>query len=128
MVDIGGRGRTPVGVNIYFHALGLSTIAEGKPYATVKAMVSLFGAFAELERSTIVDRLQSGRRVALEKGAFTPGRPSGSRMSDGKLLGFSFSKDYIPRPMPCFRLYSWEYTRLPTEMAGFPDRVRQRSR
>ena len=39
----GGRGRTPVGVNIYFHALGLSTIAEGKPYATVKAVVSMFG-------------------------------------------------------------------------------------
>ena len=27
----------------YFHALGLSTIAEGKPYATVKAVVSMFG-------------------------------------------------------------------------------------
>lgn len=44
MVDIGGRGQTPVGVNIYFHALGLSTIAERKPYATVKAVVSMFGA------------------------------------------------------------------------------------
>ena len=44
MVDIGGRGQTPVGVNIYYHALGLSTIAERKPYATEKAVVSLFGA------------------------------------------------------------------------------------
>ena len=86
MVDIGDRGRTPVGVNIYFHALGLSTIAEGKPHATVKAVVLMFGTFAELERSTIVDRLQSGRRVALEKGAFTPGRPAGSRMSNEDLL------------------------------------------
>ena len=64
----------------------LNTIVDGKPDATVKAMVSMFGAFAELERSTIVDRLQSGRRVALEKGAFKPGRPSGSRMSDEELL------------------------------------------
>lgn len=78
--------RPPVGVDIYFHALGLNTIAEGKPYATVKAVVSMFGAFAEFERPTFVDRLQSGRRVALEKGAFTPGRPSGSRMSDEELL------------------------------------------
>ena len=52
----------------------------------MKAMVSMFGAFAELERSTIVDRLQSGRRVALEKGAFKPGRPAGSAMSDEELL------------------------------------------
>ena len=74
------------GVNIYFQAQGLNTIVDGKPDATVKAMVSMFGAFAELERSTIVDRLQSGRRVALEKGAFTPGRPAGSRMSDKELL------------------------------------------
>lgn len=44
MVVIGGRGRAPAGVNIYFHALGLSTIADGKPDATVKAMVSMFGA------------------------------------------------------------------------------------
>ena len=77
---------TAAGVNIYFQAQGLNTIVDGKPDATVKAMVSMFGAFAELERSTIVDRLQSGRRVALEKGAFTPGRPSGSRMTDEELL------------------------------------------
>ena len=77
---------TAAGVNIYFQAQGLNTIVDGKPDATVKAMVSMFGAFAELERSTIVDRLQSGRRVALEKGAFKPGRPAGSAMSDEELL------------------------------------------
>ena len=77
---------TAAGVNIYFQAQGLNTIVDGKPDATVKAMVSMFGAFAELERSTIVDRLQSGRRVVLEKGAYTPGRPSGSRMTDEELL------------------------------------------
>ena len=77
---------TERGVNIYFQAQGLNTIVDGKPDATVKAMVSMFGAFAELERTTIVDRLQSGRRVALEKGSFTPGRPTGSKMSDEDLL------------------------------------------
>ena len=77
---------TEAGVNIYFQAQGLNTIVDGKPDATVKAMVSMFGAFAELERTTIVDRLQSGRRVALEKGTFTPGRPTGSKMSDEDLL------------------------------------------
>lgn len=77
---------TAAGVNIYFQAQGLNTIVDGRPDATVKAMVSMFGAFAELERTMIVDRLQSGRRVALEKGAFTPGRPTGSRMSNEELL------------------------------------------
>ena len=77
---------TATGVNIYFQAQGLNTIVDGKPDATVKAMVSMFGAFAELERSTIVDRLQSGRRVALEQGRFTPGRPEGSGMTKEELL------------------------------------------
>ena len=77
---------TDASVNIYFQAQGLNTIVDGKPDATVKAMVSMFGAFAELERSTIVDRLQSGRRVAMEQGKFTPGRPAGSKMTDVELL------------------------------------------
>lgn len=77
---------TAVGVNIYFQAQGLNTIVDGKPDATVKAMVSMFGAFAELERSTIVDRLQSGRKLALEKGAFKPGRPEGTGMTKEELL------------------------------------------
>lgn len=77
---------TAAGVNIFFQAQGLNTIVDGKPDATVKAMVSMFGAFAELERSTIVDRLQSGRRVALEKGTFKPGRPEGSGMTKKELL------------------------------------------
>ncbi len=77
---------TAIGVNIYFQAQGLNTIVDGKPDATVKAMVSMFGAFAELERSTIVDRLQSGRRVAIEQGKFTPGRPEGTGMTKEELL------------------------------------------
>lgn len=77
---------TDAGINIYFQAQGLNTIVDGKPDATVKAMVSMFGAFAELERTTIVDRLQSGRRVAMEQGKFTPGRPVGSKMTEADLL------------------------------------------
>ena len=40
---------TERGINIYFQSQGLNTIVDGKPDATVKAMVSMFGAFAELE-------------------------------------------------------------------------------
>ena len=74
------------GVNICFQTQGLNTIVDGKPDATVKAMVSMFGTFAELERTMIADRLQSGWRVALEKGAFKPGRPTGSGMTPEELI------------------------------------------
>ena len=76
---------TAAGVNICFQAQGLNTMSDGKPDATVKAMVSMFGAFAELERSTIVDRLQSGRRVAIDKGV-KMGRKVGYRLSDKEFL------------------------------------------
>ena len=76
---------TEMGVNIYFQAQGLNTLVDGKPDATVKAMVSMFGAFAELERTTIVDRLQSGRELAKEKGV-KMGRPEKSKESTEEFL------------------------------------------
>ena len=76
---------TAAGVNICFQAQGLNTMSDGKPDATVKAMVSMFGAFAELERSTIVDRLQSGRRVAMDNGV-RMGRKVGYKLTDKELL------------------------------------------
>lgn len=76
---------TERGVNIYFQTQGLNTLVDGKPDATVKAMVSMFGAFAELERTTIVDRLQSGRELAKEKGV-KMGRPEKSKESTEEFL------------------------------------------
>lgn len=73
-------------INIYFQVQGLNTISDGKPDATIMAMIQMFGAFAQLERSMITDRLQSGRRVALEQGKFIPGRPNGSGMTKDELL------------------------------------------
>ena len=49
-------------------------------------MVSMFGAFAELERAAIVDRLQSGRRIAKASGKVTFGRPAGTTMTDDEIL------------------------------------------
>lgn len=72
-------------INIYFQAQGVNTIVDGKPDATVKAMVSMFGAFAELERTMIVDRLQSGRELAKEKGV-KMGRPEKSKESTEEFL------------------------------------------
>ena len=76
---------TEKGVNICFQAQGLNTIIDGKPDPTIKAMVSMFGTFAELERTMIVDRLQSGREIAKEKGK-KMGRPDGTGMTKEELL------------------------------------------
>ena len=76
---------TERGVNIYFQSQGLNTIVDGKPDATVKAMVSMFGTFAELERTMIHDRLQSGREIAKMKGK-RMGRPKGTGMTKEELL------------------------------------------
>ena len=76
---------TEKGVNIYFQAQGLNTLVDGKSDATVKAMVSMFGTFAELERTMIHDRLQSGREIAKMKGK-RMGRPKGTGMTKEELL------------------------------------------
>jgi DNA invertase Pin-like site-specific DNA recombinase len=76
---------TERGVNIYFQAQGLNTLVDGKSDATVKAMVSMFGTFAELERTMIHDRLQSGREIAKMKGK-RMGRPKGTGMTKEELL------------------------------------------
>ncbi len=76
---------TERGVNICFQAQGLNTIVDGKPDPTVKAMVSMFGTFAELERTIIFDRLQSGREIAKAKGK-RMGRPDGTGMTKEELL------------------------------------------
>ena len=74
---------TATGINIYFQAQGLNTIVDGKPDATVKAMVSMFGAFAELERSTIVDReggLHAGTPVRIQN----DGRGAAVQIPEGR--------------------------------------------
>ncbi len=48
-------------------------------------MVSMFGTFAELERTMIVDRQQSGREIAKVKGK-RMGRPNGTGMTKEELL------------------------------------------
>ena len=66
------------GINAYFQKEGLSLFsADGKenPYLTV--MVSVLGVCAQLEREAISYRLNSGRKLAIEKGV-KMGRKVGS--------------------------------------------------
>lgn len=78
---------TERGVNIYFQDHGLNTLTpDGKTNQVTKLLISMLGSFAEVEREQIASRLQSGRKLALEKGAFKPGRPEGSGMTKEELL------------------------------------------
>lgn len=78
---------TERGVNIYFQDHGMNTLTtKGTTNQVTKLLISMLGSFAEVEREQIASRLQSGRKLALEKGAFKPGRPEGSGMTKEELL------------------------------------------
>lgn len=78
---------TERGVNIYFQDHGMNTLTtKGTTNQVTKLLISMLGSFAEVEREQIASRLQSGRKLALEKGTFKPGRPSGTGMTKEELL------------------------------------------
>ena len=78
---------TKLGINIHIQQQGCCTLRpDGTPDPMTTVMVSMFGAFAELERAAIVDRLQSGRRIAKASGKVTFGRPAGTTMTDDEIL------------------------------------------
>lgn len=78
---------TKLGINICIQQQGCCTLkADGTPDPMTTVMISMFGAFAEMERAAIVDRLQSGRRIAKASGKVRFGRPEGSKMSDEEII------------------------------------------
>ena len=77
---------TKVGVNIYVQDINLWTLLpDGTENPMAKVILTVLALGAELERKSIVSRLNSGRERAKEKGV-KMGRPEGSRMSDEDLL------------------------------------------
>ena len=66
------------GVNAYFQKEGLSLFsADGKENPYLAVMVSVLGVCAQMERENISYRLNSGRKLAIEKGV-KMGRKVGS--------------------------------------------------
>ena len=66
------------GINAYFQKEGLSLFsADGKENPYLAVMVSVLGVCAQLEREAISYRLNSGRKLAIEKGV-KMGRKVGS--------------------------------------------------
>lgn len=78
---------TKLGINICIQQQGCCTLKpDGTPDPMTMVMISMFGAFAEMERAAIVDRLQSGRRIAKASGKVKFGRPEGSKLSDEEII------------------------------------------
>lgn len=77
---------TKVGVNVYFQDINLWTLLpDGSENPMAKIILTVLALGAELERKSIVGRLNSGRERAKAKGV-RMGRPCGSKMSDSDLL------------------------------------------
>ena len=77
---------TNVGVNVYVQDINLWTLLpDGSENPMAKVILTVLALGAELERKSIVSRLNSGRERAKEKGV-KMGRPEGSKMSDEDLL------------------------------------------
>ena len=77
---------TKAGVNAYIQDINLWTLLpDGTENPMAKVILTVLALGAELERKSIVGRLNSGRERAKEKGV-KMGRPEGSKMSDKDLL------------------------------------------
>ena len=77
---------TEAGINIHILDLNIDTLLpDGKENPVARMLLTVLGLGAELERKNIVSRLNSGRKLAIERGVQL-GRPVGSGMSDEDLL------------------------------------------
>ena len=73
-------------VNIYLQDINLYTLLpDGSENPLAKVILTVLALGAEIERKSIVGRLNSGRERAKEKGV-KMGRPQGSMMSNQELL------------------------------------------
>lgn len=77
---------TKAGVNVYVQDINLWTLLpDESENPMAKILLTVLALGAELERKSIVGRLNSGRERAKERGVRI-GRPEGSKMSDKDLL------------------------------------------
>ena len=70
---------TKAGVNIYIQNIQLNTLDnDGQPNPIAKIITAVLSSFSEVERNLLISRLQSGRKLALEKKNVKMGRKVGS--------------------------------------------------
>lgn len=77
---------TKMGVNIYLHSPGIFTLdPDGTKNPLTTMLVAMLSSSAEMEREQIRFRLESGRKLAIERGV-KMGRKPGTKMSDKEIV------------------------------------------
>lgn len=76
---------TSKGVNIKVDNLGIESIIQGKENQIFKLIISVLGNIAEIERSSILERINEGVAIAKAKGLYK-GRVKGSVQTDDQIL------------------------------------------
>ena len=77
---------TKAGVNIHIHNIAVDTLLpDGKENPIGTVAVTLLAVGAKMERDNIMDRLNSGRQLAIERGV-KMGRKVGYRLSNREIV------------------------------------------
>ena len=88
------------GVNVHFKKEGLNTLGEdGKTSYMVKMMISVMGAFGEVENEIRRERQMEGIRIAQSKGSYDNRTPRGKETPKRFLMKHSKAVDYLKKGM-----------------------------
>ena len=88
------------GVNVFFKKEGINTLGEdGKISYMVKMMISVMGAFAEVENEIRAERQREGIRIAQASGRYDKRTKRGSETPQRFLMKHSKAVDYLRRGM-----------------------------
>lgn len=88
------------GVNVHFKKEGLNTLGEdGKTSYMVKMMISVMGAFGEVENEIRKERQMEGIRIAQSKGSYDNRTPRGKETPQRFLMKHSKAVDYLRKGM-----------------------------
>jgi DNA invertase Pin-like site-specific DNA recombinase len=88
------------GVNVFFKKEGINTLGEdGKTSYMVKMMISVMGAFAEVENEIRKERQTEGIRIAIADGRYENRTKRGKETPQRFLMKHSKAVEYLRRGM-----------------------------
>ena len=88
------------GVNVFFKKEGINTLGEdGKTSYMVKMMISVMGAFAEVENEIRKERQAEGIRIAMADGRYDNRTKRGKETPQRFLMKHSKAVEYLRRGM-----------------------------
>lgn len=88
------------GVNVFFKKEGINTLGEdGKTSYMVKMMISVMGAFAEVENEIRKERQAEGIRIAIADGRYENRTKRGKETPQRFLMKHSKAVEYLRRGM-----------------------------